>query len=199
MVEMTETANILRSATEDSLLVLDEIGRGTSTEDGLAIARAVSEYVLEHIGAKTLFATHFHQLTELEGSGIANFSMDVLERDGEIVFLKRVRAGPSDNSYGIHVAELAGIPEPVIRRAQSLLETIRAAEGAWIGRQAGADPPAGPPDSAQELQHSGEQLSLFSASEMVCQQILGTNVDGLTPLEALNWIARWRTELGKDG
>jgi DNA mismatch repair protein MutS len=107
---MTETAHILRSATRDSLVIMDEVGRGTSTEDGLSIARAVTEYLLDAVGAKTLFATHYHELSRLEHPGLAGYCLEVLETEGEVVFLKKVRPGASANSYGIHVARLAGVP-----------------------------------------------------------------------------------------
>ena len=121
LVEMTETAHILRSATRDSLVIMDEVGRGTSTEDGLSIARAVTEYLLDRIGAKTLFATHYHELSRLEHPRLAGYCLDVLETEGTVVFLKKVRPGASANSYGIHVARLAGIPEPVLDRARAFL------------------------------------------------------------------------------
>ena len=193
MVEMTETAHILRSATASSLLVLDEIGRGTSTEDGLAIAWAVSEYVLASIRAKTLFATHFHELTSLDKQGLANLSMEVVEEDGQIVFLKRVREGPSDESYGIHVAELAGVPQVVVDQAREILKTLRGLQGmrAMTDKQISRSRPITPP----EPQH--EQLTLFSLPEMICQEIHGLDTDNMTPLQALERLARWREELRK--
>jgi DNA mismatch repair protein MutS len=121
-VEMTETAQILNHFTEDSLIIMDEVGRGTSTYDGLAIAWAVVEYLLEK-KPKTLFATHYHELTVLaEKEGIFNLTMDVIEKDEEVIFLHRVKEGAADKSYGIHVAKLAGLPKKVIFHAQSLLE-----------------------------------------------------------------------------
>jgi len=121
-VEMTETAQIMNHFTEDSLIIMDEVGRGTSTYDGLAIAWAVVEYLLEK-KPKTLFATHYHELTVLaEKEGIFNLTMDVIEKDEEVIFLHRVKEGAADKSYGIHVAKLAGLPKKVIFHAQSLLE-----------------------------------------------------------------------------
>ena len=132
MVEMTEVANILRNATRNSLLILDEIGRGTSTFDGLSIAWAVVEYIssTKLLGAKTLFATHYHELTELEGaiSGVNNYCIAVKEQGDDIVFLRKIVKGGADKSYGIQVAKLAGVPEPVISRAKELVEELSDAD-----------------------------------------------------------------------
>ncbi len=132
MVEMTEVANILRNATKNSLLILDEIGRGTSTFDGLSIAWAVVEYIsnTKILGAKTLFATHYHELTELEGtiSGVNNYCIAVKEQGDDIVFLRKIVKGGADKSYGIQVAKLAGVPDPVIPRAKELVEELSNAD-----------------------------------------------------------------------
>jgi DNA mismatch repair protein MutS len=128
MVEMTELANILNSATKRSLILLDEVGRGTSTFDGLAIAWAVSEHLYDHskVGGKTLFATHYHQLTELAESldGVKNYSMAVKEQGSEVVFLRKVVPGKANKSYGIQVAKLAGVPHEVVSRAEQVLNGI---------------------------------------------------------------------------
>ncbi len=146
MVEMTELANILNSATKRSLILLDEVGRGTSTFDGLAIAWAVSEYLYDHskVGAKTLFATHYHHLTELSESleGVKNYSMAVQEEGSEVVFLRKVVPGKANKSYGIQVAKLAGVPHEVITRAEQVLsrieeENMRRGEGGEEGPRAG--------------------------------------------------------------
>jgi len=181
LVEMSETANILRGASADSLVIMDEVGRGTGTNDGLAIAWAVSEYMLEKVRAFTLFATHYHQLTALRHPALANFSMAVLERDGKIVFLKQVRAGPTDNSYGIHAAELAGVPEEVIRKAEKLLGSLEDLRG-------------GAPRQTQ-MRPAARQAELFDPLEGVRDQILGLDVDQTTPLDALSLLARWQREL----
>ena len=132
MVEMTEVANILRNATKDSLIILDEIGRGTSTFDGLSIAWAVVEYIVNNstIGAKTLFATHYHELTELEGKidGVENYYISVKENGDDIIFLRKILPGGADKSYGIQVAKLAGVPDPVIERAKIILEELSEAD-----------------------------------------------------------------------
>jgi len=128
MVEMTEVANILRNATKNSLLILDEIGRGTSTFDGLSIAWAVVEHISNPklLGAKTLFATHYHELTELEGmiESVNNYCIAVKEQGDDIIFLRKIVKGGADKSYGIQVAKLAGVPETVLKRAKEIVEEI---------------------------------------------------------------------------
>jgi DNA mismatch repair protein MutS len=181
LVEMSETANILRSATVESLVIMDEVGRGTGTEDGLAIAWAVSEHMLERVGAFTLFATHYHQLTAMRHPRLASLSMAVIEDQGQIVFLKQVRSGPADKSYGIHVARLAGVPEEVIHRAGELLGQI-GREPAMPGR---GPAPVGP------------QPELFSPFDMIADEILALDVDSTQPLAALNAVARWQRRLQK--
>ena len=128
MVEMTETAHILHCATSRSLILLDEIGRGTSTYDGLSIAWAIAEYIQDpqRLGARTLFATHYHEMTQLESlrEGITNYCVAVQERDGEVLFLRKIIPGGADRSYGIHVAQLAGLPDLVIHRAKAVLAQL---------------------------------------------------------------------------
>ena len=126
MLEMTETASIIHNATDRSLVLLDEIGRGTSTYDGVSIAWAVTEYLHESIGAKTIFATHYHELTELSliFDGVKNMTMEIQEAGEEIVFLRLLKEGGSDRSYGIHVARLAGLPKKIIERSQELLKQM---------------------------------------------------------------------------
>ena len=126
MVEMVEVANILNNATKNSLLILDEIGRGTSTFDGLSIAWAVLEYIANKIGARTLFATHYHELTELEGKvkGVKNYCVSVKEQGEDVIFLRKIVEGSADRSYGVHVARLAGVPNSVLKRADSILKLL---------------------------------------------------------------------------
>jgi DNA mismatch repair protein MutS len=180
MVEMVETANILHHCTPHSLLLLDEIGRGTSTYDGIAIARAVVEYIHNHpaLNAKTLFATHYHELTELESylPRVRNYNVAVVEQDEHVVFLHKIVRGGADKSYGIHVAQLAGVPRPIVSRAQEILaelESGRVGAGAQIQSQ---------PDQALEP----IQLRLFSADDELREEIAGLDVLALSPLEALN-------------
>lgn len=134
MVEMTEVANILNNATDKSLLILDEIGRGTSTFDGLSIAWAVLEHIAEKIGARTLFATHYHELTEIEGkiSGVNNYCVEIKDNGDDIVFLRKIIKGGATGSYGIHVAKLAGIPNRVIDRANEILDVLNACDATKV-------------------------------------------------------------------
>lgn len=186
LVEMIETANILRSATKKSLVIMDEVGRGTSTEDGLAIARAISEYLINEIKCKTLFATHYHELTRMENPYLCKLCMDVLEQDGKITFLRKVKKGVTENSYGIHVAQLAGIPDTVIERANQILASLQ--------KKAQDNPILFDNEVKKEekiLQTSG----LFSDEEIVISEILSQDIDRMTPMEALQTISRWKKNL----
>ena len=179
MVEMLETAAILNQATSRSLVILDEIGRGTSTYDGLSIARAVIEHLHNdpRLGGKTLFATHYHEMTELAGTlpGVRNFNVAVAEEDGKVVFLHRIVPGGADKSYGVHVAQLAGIPRAVVNRAWEVLEELetRSADGRRSGGQHSRGVPAA-------------QMPLFSPSQPLLDEVLGLDIANLTPLEAIN-------------
>ena len=180
MVEMSEVANILENATKDSLLIFDEIGRGTSTFDGMAIARSVLEYVCSRkkLGAKTLFATHYHELTELEGQleGVRNYNTTVKKRGEEITFLRRVVPGPADGSYGIDVARLAGIPEDVVARARKILRSLEENEPIAVPRAAAR---------RGEREESGATLS-DSAAAMLLDELKILDVNTLTPIEAMS-------------
>lgn len=186
LVEMSETALILRSATEKSLVIMDEVGRGTSTEDGLSIAWAVSEYLLNMIKAKTFFATHYHELTRLVHPSLQLLCLDVLEQSGQVVFLKRIKEGATTNSYGIYVAKLAGIPDSVIKRAENVLQTLQKDTPVTID-----NPPAEEKFQKQEL----VMPSLFSEEELVLDEILSSNPDEMTPMQALQAISRWKSKL----
>ncbi|MBU1248576.1 MAG: DNA mismatch repair protein MutS, partial [Proteobacteria bacterium] len=197
MVEMMETARILRLATHRSLVILDEIGRGTSTFDGLALAWAVVEELSRRArgGIRTLFATHYHELTSLEGriEGLRNLNIAVKEYKGDIVFLRKLVPGPADKSYGIEVAKLAGVPKPVVDRAKEILATLE-----------------------EKKQHTPRQIMAFqqptlpgmttpptcATAEPVGHPLLGTirdlDVDGLTPLDALTLINLWKQNLQKE-
>ena len=188
MVEMTEAANILNNATDNSLVLFDELGRGTSTYDGISIAWAIVEYLHEHsgVGARTLFATHYHELNEMEKhfSRIKNFNVSVKEINGKVIFLRKLVEGGSEHSFGIHVAQLAGMPSAIVKRANVILKALEEE-----GNQVGA---AGKPDmSAVSAKANAQtQLSFFQLDDPVlCQvrdEILGLDVNNLTPLEALN-------------
>ena len=187
MVEMTEVADILRHATKHSLLILDEIGRGTSTFDGMAIARAVLEHCADRrrLGAKTLFATHYHELTVLEGqiAGVKNYNIAAKKKKGEVIFLRKIVRGGADQSYGIEVAKLAGVPDRVIRRARTILEELESGSGVL---------PAGGP----ALPADGEQVSLMDlGSQTVLKKLRMTDVNILSPIEALNLLAELKQDL----
>ena len=222
LVEMNETARILRAATGHSLVILDEIGRGTSTEDGRAIAWAVCEHLLDAVCALTLFATHLRELTQLRHPGAANFAMRVVEEDQQVVFLKRVSAGAADQSYGIHVAALAGVPEPVVARARELLRALEPSGAADSAPQAPPDarspvlaaadapdrltpaapkpsPPAATQVAAGAPVESYRQVDLFSPHELVGREVAAVDVDATTPLGALELLARWQRELRRSG
>src|SRR3712207_2433890 len=170
MVEMAETSAILHAATARSLVLLDEIGRGTSTYDGVSIAWAVSEYLHDRVGCKTIFATHYHELTQLaaELTGVRNYNVAVRETDGQVLFLHRVEPGGADRSYGIEVGRLAGLPDDVIARAKEMLEILEGEElvrGADSGVQprTPGTPSTRPPASRlpTEPASGGDQLTLF--------------------------------------
>ena len=188
LVEMTETAHILRSATVRSLVIMDEVGRGTSTEDGLSIAWAVSEYLLDTLRCKTLFATHYHELTRMEHPALKLLCMDVAEKGGTVIFLRRVKDGASEDSYGIHVARLAGIPQSVIDRANVILDHIQTvASDRPLLAQVETIPAAAPA--------APQAPGLFSDEEIVLDEILSSDPDNMTPLSALQTIARWKKTL----
>lgn len=188
MVEMTETAAILNSATPRSLILLDEVGRGTATYDGLAIAWAAIEYIHANTRAKTLFATHYHELTELGDrlSGVKNHHVSVKESGGGIVFLRKVEEGAADKSYGIEVAKLAGLPAEVVRRAREVLAEHESAEhGAvkHLARDEAAEP-------------APMQLTIFTPlSQKIVDRLKETDLDRLSPLEALNLLHELKKQM----
>jgi DNA mismatch repair protein MutS len=180
MVEMIETANILHHATECSLLILDEIGRGTSTYDGVSIAWSVIEYLHNHprLRAFTLFATHYHELTQLSDllPGVRNYNVAVSEADAKVVFLHKIIPGGADRSYGIHVAQLAGLPRPVIQRANEILRQLEASSGKAVKIN---------PLAAQQIQ-------LFPETNPLLEEIRKLDVNALSPIEALNKLYEWQ-------
>ncbi len=202
MVEMNEVANILRNATKDSLLILDEIGRGTSTFDGLSIAWAVIEHISNKklLGAKTLFATHYHELTELEGKmdNVTNYCIAVKENGDDIVFLRKIIRGGADRSYGIQVAKLAGLPEMVIGRAKEIAEQLQ--ENDITEKIHSIEAKSGD-GRAAKVHHYDEveltQMSLFETSkdEDVLEELRKVDISNLTPLDALNTLYRLQNQL----
>ncbi|MCD6452591.1 MAG: DNA mismatch repair protein MutS [Acidobacteria bacterium] len=195
LIEMMETANILNNATKKSLIVLDEIGRGTSTFDGVSIAWAVAEFLHHHprIGAKTLFATHYHELADLALTlpGIKNFNVAVKEWKGNLVFLRKVVEGASDKSYGIQVAKLAGLPRSVIARAEEILTNLERDEFTPQG-----EPKLAARRSERKKKEGKEQLSLFDDfGHPIVEELKKVDVDRLTPIDALNLIHRLKKKL----
>jgi DNA mismatch repair protein MutS len=194
MVEMNEVANILRNATSKSLLVLDEIGRGTSTFDGLSIAWAVIEHISNRklLGAKTLFATHYHELTELEGkiSNVNNYCIAVKEKGDNIVFLRKIIKGGADKSYGIQVAKLAGVPDMVIDRAKEIVKQL--SDNDIIEKVQNISVELkGDKKKSQKLSILDlEQISLFDTvkDEDVLEELKSIHIGNLTPVEALNTL-----------
>ncbi|MCT4509284.1 MAG: DNA mismatch repair protein MutS [Tepidibacter sp.] len=192
MVEMTEVSHILKNATKDSLVILDEIGRGTSTFDGLSLAWSIVEYINERIGCKTLFATHYHELTELEEklSGIKNYCVAAKEQGEDIIFLRKIIKGGADQSYGIHVAKLAELPDEVINRANEILvqlegneqntvnSSLQVKESALTNEEYSAD---------SEKENLSQQISFGTLEkESILKEILSLNIVGMTPIDAMN-------------
>ena len=185
MLEMNEVAHILQAATPKSLLVLDEVGRGTSTFDGLSIAWAITEYISQQpqLRAKTMFATHYHELTQLEGNldGIKNYCVSVKERGRDVFFLRKIVRGSADKSFGIHVARLASLPEPLLTRAAKILHYLEQSE---LNKQTKKIIDGSAKDTAR-----AQQIGMFAddtASVQVLRELRDLEVSRLTPLEALN-------------
>jgi DNA mismatch repair protein MutS len=196
MVEMRETAEILRSAGRRSLVILDEIGRGTSTFDGLAIAWSVAEHLDEAIGCRALFATHYHELTAFADASehAANLSVSAREVGEDVVFLHRLVQGPASRSYGIAVARLAGLPESVLARAKGILSSLEA------GEAEGMASPRARPHGRRALGDS--QLDLFRAPREddarlseIAETLKAVDTDRLTPLDALDLLAKLKSRL----
>jgi DNA mismatch repair protein MutS len=209
MVEMTEIATILGAASKDSLVLLDEVGRGTSTFDGLSLAWAISEYLHSNIKCKSVFATHYHQLTQLEGilPGVKNYSIAVKEEKGNITFLRTVVPGATDKSYGVHVARLAGVPEAVTRRADQILKEIE--------KETVIEPLSGnkklrkssqytqliffdaPAPEGKEAEGKTEMILRPQKDDVIMQDILALDIDSLTPIQALSCLAEYQKRLGE--
>ncbi len=186
MVEMNEVAQILKYATRDSLIILDEIGRGTSTFDGMSIARAVVEYIEGNIHAKTMFATHYHELTDMEDAHIKNCCVAVRERGSKVVFLRRIISGSADKSYGIHVARLAGLPKSVTDRAEIILAGLEKTAPVPVVGEAGI-PKAGTETGMD---------SLFSSP--LAEEILAMDVMSMTPIEAMNALYKLQQKASRE-
>ena len=202
MVEMNEVANILRNATSKSLLILDEIGRGTSTFDGLSIAWAVVEYISNSklLGAKTLFATHYHELTELEGkiNNVNNYCIAVKEKGDDIVFLRKIVKGGADKSYGIQVAKLAGVPEPVINRAKEIVEELVTADITGKVKDIAVQGNDTKKKSQKKLDEVDlTQFSLFDTvkDDDVLNELKELDISHMTPMDAMNKLYQLQNKL----
>jgi len=189
MVEMMEVATILREATENSLIILDEIGRGTSTYDGLSIAWAVVEHIAdkEKCGAKTLFATHYHELTELENKieGVKNYNIAVKEKGEDIIFLRKIIPGGTDESYGIHVAKLAGVPNVVVKRSNEILKTLE--RKSILGTN-------GPKKENKKVTEGQLDFYNFKLAE-IAHELDKINLNELTPIDALNTLVKIKEKM----
>jgi DNA mismatch repair protein MutS len=187
MVEMIEAANILHHATPRSLLILDEIGRGTSTYDGVSIAWAMVEFIHSHPSLKsyTLFATHYHELTQLADllPGVRNYNVAVSESDGRVVFLHKIIPGGADRSYGIHVAQIAGLPKPVIQRANEILKQLEESAGSTLKRE----------------ETTQQQMALFPENNALLEAFTDLDINSLSPIEALNLLYEWKRRYLSDG
>ena len=191
MVEMTETANILNNATDKSLVILDEVGRGTSTYDGLALAWAVTEHIANKTKCRTLFATHYHELTELAElfTNIKNCNVAVREWMDEVIFLHKILPGGTDKSYGIHVAKLAGVPKSILERSNEILEELQStfqkeATGEHLSRHKTKEPDA---DTLFVRKHKS-----------VLEKLASTEINNLTPIEAINLLDQMKSEIDKN-
>jgi DNA mismatch repair protein MutS len=190
LVEMHEAANIVNTATERSLILLDEIGRGTSTFDGISIAWALTEYLHERIGAKTLFATHYHELNELADvfTRIKNYKVDVREYGDKVIFLHKVMPGFADHSYGIQVAQMAGLPEEVTERAKQVLKNLESSELVVRTREK--------IDARSEKRDGEVQLAMFEVKDdKLREELVNLDIEHMTPLEALQILAALKSKI----
>ena len=200
MVEMNEASSILNNLSERSLVLFDELGRGTSTYDGISIAWAIVEYIHEHLGhAKTLFATHYHELNEMEKSfsRIRNYNVSVKEINGKVIFLRKLSRGGSEHSFGIHVAKLAGMPPSILKRANEVLAKL---EGENLAEDKKKVQTLSKPMQQIGAERGGMQLSFFQLDDPVLEQIRDEvtkmDINTLTPLEALNKLSEIKTLVG---
>ena len=191
MVEMMEANRAIRQASERSLILFDELGRGTATYDGMALAQAIIEHIHHYTGAKTLFATHYHELTALEDSleHLENVHVATLEKDGQVTFLHKIEPGPADKSYGIHVAKIAGLPEKLLERADSILSHLES-QDTGLGSEL-------PTESRQKRSQVAEQMSLFAegTENPILTELRDLDIYNMTPLEVMAAVAELKKKL----
>ena len=189
MVEMSEVANIINTSTKNSLLILDEIGRGTSTFDGLSIAWSVLEYICSQIGARTLFSTHYHELSELEGkiTGVKNYCMLIREQGEDIIFLRKIARGGTDNSYGLHVAKLAGLPKSVLSRADEILNALNCADIARGRKKI---------EARRDVVYGQDKEKELTPEYVIVKEIMELDIDAITPREAIRKLFEYQN-MGK--
>jgi DNA mismatch repair protein MutS len=209
MVEMMEANNALQNATKDSLILFDEIGRGTATYDGMALAQAIIEFVHNRVGAKTLFSTHYHELTALDAEldQLKNVHVGATEENGELVFLHKVTPGPADKSYGIHVAKLAGMPHPLLKRANQILTDLEGqaeVKPKPVSQEKEPVIPVKEKEPAPLLQEDNGQLELFatkpqgnqsSKADKIAHQVKNLDLMSMTPMDVMNQVFKWQQSL----
>jgi DNA mismatch repair protein MutS len=205
MVEMQELSNILHSATDESLVILDEVGRGTATFDGISIAWAATEYIASTVRAKTLFATHYHELTSLGESldTVENVHVAADESDGDVTFLRTVRDGPTNRSYGVHVADLAGVPDPVVERSREVLDRLREDKAIEVRGETGGgttqavfDLSSGQFDTGRASADGGDTAETIDpAAEDVLDDLRDLDVNETPPVELMAKVQQWQDEL----
>jgi DNA mismatch repair protein MutS len=199
---MTATARILTTATRQSLVILDEIGRGTSTYDGISLAWSIIEHIHESIGCRTLFATHYHELTDLADqlAGVRNLNVAVKEWEDHVVFLHEIVPGAADKSYGIHVAQLAGVPRSVNQRAREVLSWLEAQHNAACGLAPNNENPPRPSSNGHGTSTTARwQMTLFGLEEHpLLDEIRSTKLDELSPLQAFELLREWQSRLAQE-
>jgi DNA mismatch repair protein MutS len=201
LVEMQEAANIMNNATNRSLILLDEVGRGTATFDGISIAWSIAEFIHNRIGARTLFATHYHELNELAHryENIVNYKVEVIEAGSTIIFTHSLKRGTSDHSFGIHVAQMAGIPLEIIQRAESIMKSLENKSATQSNAEISADIPNISSIETQKKSQEDSQLAIFELrDDELHRKLLELKINNITPVQALQIISDWQKEIRRN-
>jgi DNA mismatch repair protein MutS len=201
LVEMQEAANIMNNATNRSLILLDEVGRGTATFDGISIAWSIAEFIHNRIGARTLFATHYHELNELAHryENIVNYKVEVIEAGRTIIFTHSLKRGTSDHSFGIHVAQMAGIPLEIIQRAESIMKSLENKSATQSNAEISADIPNISSIETQKKSQEDSQLAIFELrDDELHRKLLELKINNITPVQALQIISDWQKEIRRN-